>query len=71
MTKTYLSAKSFKRIAISILAAGLMLPATVPSANSVTYSAPNAPLSVTSYIGSKGVVVRWTPATDVFPAVTG
>jgi 5'-nucleotidase len=71
MNKTYLSAKSFKRIAISILAAGLMLPATVPSANSVTYSAPNAPLSVTSYIGSKGVVVRWTPATDVFPAVTG
>jgi len=71
MNNSYLSAKSFKRIAISILAAGLMLPATVPTANSVTYSAPNAPLSVTSYIGSKGVVVRWTPATDVFPAVTG
>jgi len=71
MNHTYLNKKSFKRIAISILAAGLMLPATVPTANSVTYSAPNAPLSVTSYIGSKGVVVRWTPATDVFPAVTG
>jgi 5'-nucleotidase len=71
MNKTYLSVKSFKRIAISILAAGLMLPATVPTANSVTYSAPNAPLSVTSYIGTKGVVVRWTPATDVLPAVTG
>jgi len=71
MNNSYLSAKSFKRIAISILAAGLMLPATVPTANSVTYSAPSAPLSVTSYIGTKGVVVRWTPATDVYPAVTG
>ena len=63
--------KSVKRIAISILAAGLMLPAAVPSANSATYSAPSAPLKVTSYIGTKGVVVRWTPATDVLPAVTG
>jgi 5'-nucleotidase len=68
---TYLSMKSVKRIAISILAAGLMLPATVPTANSNTYSAPSAPLKVTSYIGAKGVVVRWTPATDVLPAVTG
>jgi 5'-nucleotidase len=71
MTKPNLTKKRFKQIAISILAAGLMLPATVPTANSVTYSAPNAPLSVTSYIGTKGVVVRWTPATDVLPAVTG
>ena len=71
MNKTYLSIKSVKRIAISILAAGLMLPAAVPTANSATYSAPSAPLSVTSYIGTKGVVVRWTPATDVLPAVTG
>jgi 5'-nucleotidase len=71
MNNTYLSIKSVKRIAISILAAGLMLPATVPTANSVTYSAPSAPLKVTSYIGAKGVVVRWTPATDVLPAVTG
>jgi len=71
MNKTYLSIKSVKRIAISILAAGLMLPAAVPTANSATYSAPSAPLKVTSYIGTKGVVVRWTPATDVLPAVTG
>jgi 2',3'-cyclic-nucleotide 2'-phosphodiesterase (5'-nucleotidase family) len=71
MTKPNLTKKRFKQIAISILAAGLMLPATVPTANSVTYSAPSAPLSVTSYIGTKGVVVRWTPATDVLPAVTG
>jgi 5'-nucleotidase len=71
MNNTHLSIKSIKRIAISFLAAGLMLPATVPTANSVTYSAPSAPLTVTSYIGTKGVVVRWTPATDVLPAVTG
>ena len=71
MNNTHLSIKSIKRIAISFLAAGLMLPATVPTANSVTYSAPSAPLTVTSYIGTKGVVVRWAPATDVLPAVTG
>jgi 5'-nucleotidase len=71
MNNTYLSTKSFKRIAISFLAAALLLPATVPAANSNTYAAPNAPLKVTSYIGTKGVVVRWTPATDVLPAVTG
>ena len=71
MNKTYLSTKSFKRIAISFLAAALLLPATVPTANSNTYAAPSAPLKVTSYLGSKGVVVRWTPATDVLPAVTG
>ena len=71
MTYTNSTKKRFKQIAISILAAGLMLPAAVPSANSATYSAPNAPLAVTSYIGTKGVVVRWTPATDVLPAVTG
>jgi len=71
MNNTYLSTKSFKRIAISFLAAALLLPATVPTANSNTYAAPSAPLKVTSYLGSKGVVVRWTPATDVLPAVTG
>ena len=71
MNKTYLSITSVKRIAISILATGLMLPAAVPTANAATYSAPSAPLKVTSYIGTKGVVVRWTPATDVLPAVTG
>jgi 5'-nucleotidase len=32
---------------------------------------PNAPTNVTSYIGAKGVVVKWTPAADVAPSVTG
>ena len=43
----------------------------IPSAEAATYSLPGAPTNVTSYIGARGVVVKWTPATDVTPAVTG
>ena len=43
----------------------------IPSAQAATYSLPGAPTNVTSYIGARGVVVNWTPATDVTPAVTG
>lgn len=43
----------------------------IPSAQAATYSLPDAPTNVTSYIGARGVVVKWTPATDVTPAVTG
>lgn len=43
----------------------------IPSAQAATYSLPGAPTNVTSYIGARGVVVKWTPATDVTPAVTG
>jgi 5'-nucleotidase len=37
----------------------------------VTYSLPNAPTSVTSYLGAKGVVVRWIPGETVEPGITG
>lgn len=53
------------------LAASLLLSLLVPSAQANTYSLPNAPVSVTSKFGTSGIVVRWTPATDVTPAVTG
>ena len=43
----------------------------IPSAQAATYSLPDAPTNVTSYIGARGVVVKWTPATDVTPVVTG
>ena len=42
-----------------------------PSAQAATYSLPNAPTAVTSYLGAGGVVVRWTPCADVEPGVTG
>jgi 2',3'-cyclic-nucleotide 2'-phosphodiesterase (5'-nucleotidase family) len=42
-----------------------------PSVQANTFSAPNSPTNVTSYLGSGGVVVRWTPGESVNPEVTG
>ena len=53
------------------LATSLLVSLLVPTAQAATYSLPNAPTSVTSKFGSTGIVVRWTPATDVTPEVTG
>jgi len=53
------------------LVGSLLLSFLVPSAQAATYSLPNAPISVTSKFGSSGIVVRWTPADDVTPPVTG
>ncbi len=53
------------------LATSLLVSLLVPTAQAATYSLPNAPTSVTSKFGSSGIVVRWTPADDVTPAVTG
>jgi len=49
----------------------LLVSLLIPTAQAETYSLPGAPTDVTSYIGARGVVVKWTPATDVTPAVTG
>ena len=53
------------------LAASLLVSLLVPTAQAETYSLPNAPTNVTSYLGAGGVIVKWTPALDVAPAVTG
>jgi 2',3'-cyclic-nucleotide 2'-phosphodiesterase (5'-nucleotidase family) len=53
------------------IATSLLVSLLVPTAQAATYSLPNAPISVTSKFGSTGIVVRWTPADDVTPAVTG
>ena len=53
------------------LAASLLVSLVIPTAQAATYSLPNAPTNVTSYIGTKGVVVKWTPGADVEPGVTG
>ena len=52
-------------------ATALLVSLLIPTAQSATYSLPDAPINVTSYIGARGVVVKWTPATDVTPEVTG
>jgi 5'-nucleotidase len=52
-------------------ATALLVSLLIPTAQAATYSLPDAPTNVTSYIGARGVVVKWTPATDVTPEVTG
>jgi len=49
----------------------LLLASFTPVASAATYSLPNAPTNVTSYLGAGGVVVRWTPGANVDPGVTG
>jgi 5'-nucleotidase len=53
------------------LASTLLVSLVVPTAQANTYSLPGAPTNVTSYLNSRGVVVKWTPSTTVTPAITG
>ena len=53
------------------LATSLLVSLLVPSAQAATYSLPNAPTNVTSYLGAKGVVVKWTAGAAVEPGVIG
>ncbi len=53
------------------LATSLLVSLVVPTAQANTYSLPNAPTNVTSYLGARGVVVKWTPGASVDPGVTG
>ena len=70
MNKTLTTRKIFSWGAIA-LATSLLVSLVTPTAQGASYSLPNAPTNVTSYLGAKGVVVKWTPAADVEPFVTG
>ena len=70
MNKTLSSRKHFSWGTLA-LATSLLVSILVPTAQANTYSLPNAPTNVTSYIGASGVVVRWTPGADVNPGITG
>jgi 5'-nucleotidase len=70
MNRTLSSRKIFSLGSIA-LATSLLVSLLVPSAQANTYSMPNAPTSVTSYIGAKGVVVRWVAGAEVAPGVIG
>ena len=52
-------------------AAALLTALLIPTAQADFYSLPGAPTDVTSYIGARGVVVKWTPAINVTPQVAG
>lgn len=70
MNKTLRSRKIFSWGSLA-LATSLLVSLLVPSAQANTFSLPNAPTNVTSYLGAKGVVVKWTAGESVSPGVTG
>jgi 5'-nucleotidase len=70
MNRTLLSRK-IRSLGTIALATSLLVSLLVPTAQANTFSLPNAPTSVTSYIGASGVVVRWIPGADVNPGITG
>ena len=70
MNKTLSTRKIFSLGSLA-LAASLLVSLVVPTAQAATYSLPNAPTNVTSYLGARGVVVKWTPGADVDPGITG
>ena len=70
MNKTLTTRKIFSLGSLA-LAASLLVSLVTPTAQGASYSLPNAPTNVTSYLGAKGVVVKWTPGADVEPGVTG
>jgi 5'-nucleotidase len=69
--KTTLSTRKIFSLGSLALASSLLVSLVVPTAQAATYSLPNAPTNVTSYLGAKGVVVRWTPGADVDPGISG
>lgn len=69
--KQTLTSRKFTGFGALATAITLLVSLIIPTARAATYSLPNAPTNVTSYIGARGVVVKWKPATDVTPEVTG
>jgi 5'-nucleotidase len=70
MNKTLHTRKIFSLGSLA-LATSLLVSLLVPTAQANTFSLPNAPTSVTSYIGERGVVVRWVAGAEVAPGVIG
>ena len=69
--KTTLTSKKIFSWSSLALASSLLVSVLVPSAQATTYVLPDAPTNVTSYLSSRGVVVKWTPPTAVTPAIRG
>ena len=60
---------------IIALAASLLVTLVTPTFNStaqadVVYSTPSAPTNVTSYLSSRGVMVKWTASPTAYPEIT-
>jgi 5'-nucleotidase len=70
MKQTLISRK-FTGFGALATAIALLVSLLIPTAQANTFSLPNAPTNVTSYLGAKGVVVKWTPGAEVAPGITG
>jgi 5'-nucleotidase len=70
MNKTSKSRRIFSLGSLA-LATSLLVSLLVPTAQANTFSLPNAPTNVTSYLGASGVVVRWVAGANVAPGVIG
>ena len=69
--KQTLTSRKFQGWGALATATALLTALLIPTAQAETYSLPGAPTNVTSYIGARGVVVKWTPATNVTPEIRG
>jgi 5'-nucleotidase len=65
--------KTRKKLSFGIFAvvASLAVTMVTPIAQAnVVYSTPSAPTNVTSYLSTRGVVVKWTPSATATPEIT-
>ena len=69
--KQTLKSRKFTGFGALATAVAVLVSLLIPSAHAATYSLPGAPTNVTSYLGAKGVVVKWTPSDSVAPSITG
>ena len=69
--KQTLTSRKFQGWGALATATALLTALLIPTAHADFYSLPGAPTNVTSYLGARGVVVKWTPATNVTPEIAG
>jgi len=70
MKQTFIQRKSHGFGVLATVTA-VLASLLIPTAQAESYSLPGAPTDVTSHVSPNGVVVTWTPTTNVTPAVTG
>ncbi len=69
--KQTLKSRKFTGFGALATAVAVLVSLLIPSAHAATYSLPGAPTNVTSYLGAKGVVVKWAESEAVNPRITG
>jgi 5'-nucleotidase len=70
MTNTLKTRKKLSFGAFVVVASLSVTMVTPIAQANVVYSTPSAPTNVTSYLSTRGVVVKWTPSATANPAIT-